>query len=73
MKNEQEEDLNLERMEKSLIIKALNKFNQKKEAAKALGIAERTLRNKRKQYNIVKYEDGYRYRETGRGFNKSMV
>lgn len=73
MEQEQEEDLNLERMEKSLIIKALNKFNQKKEAAKALGIAERTLRNKRKQYNIVKYEDGYRYRETGRGFNKSMV
>ena len=48
-----EENLSLESMEKSLIIKALNKHKSKrKQAADDLGISERTLYRKIKQYNI---------------------
>ncbi len=48
-----EESLNLEEMEKDLIAKALKKHNnRRKEAAEDLGISERTLYRKIKEYEI---------------------
>lgn len=48
-----EEPLSLEQMEKDLIGKALNKHKgRRKEAARELGISERTLYRKIKQYNL---------------------
>lgn len=48
-----EESLNLEEMEKELITKALKKHNnRRKEAAEDLGISERTLYRKIKEYEI---------------------
>ncbi len=48
-----EESLSLEEKEKELIIKALNKHNGKRKlAAEELGISERTLYRKIKEYNI---------------------
>lgn len=48
-----EESLNLEDMEKELIAKALKKHNnRRKEAAEDLGISERTLYRKIKEYEI---------------------
>lgn len=48
-----EESLSLEEKEKELICKALNKYNGKrKHAANELGISERTLYRKIKEYNI---------------------
>lgn len=48
-----EENLSLENMEKSLIKKALKKYNsRRKEAADELGISERTLYRKIKQYDL---------------------
>ena len=48
-----EESLSLERKEKELIIKALNKHNNnRKKAASDLGISERTLYRKIKNYDI---------------------
>ncbi len=50
---EVEENLSLEDHEKELIIKALKKHNgRRKEAAKDLGISERTLYRKIKQYEL---------------------
>jgi len=52
---EVEESLSLEAREKELIIKALDKHNGKRKyAAKELGISERTLYRKIKEYNISK-------------------
>lgn len=52
---EVEESLSLEEREKELIIKALEKHNGKRKyAAKELGISERTLYRKIKEYNIEK-------------------
>ena len=49
----QEESLSLERNEKEMIIKALRKNNfKRKYAAQILGISERTLYRKIKQYDI---------------------
>jgi DNA-binding NtrC family response regulator len=51
---ELEENLSLEDMEKEMIIKALQKYKGKrKNAASELGISERTLYRKIKQYDIV--------------------
>ena len=50
---EVEEILSLEETEKELIAKALKKYNNKrKQAAKELGISERTLYRKIKEYNL---------------------
>ncbi|WP_247234783.1 sigma-54-dependent Fis family transcriptional regulator [Telluribacter sp. SYSU D00476] len=50
---EEDESLSLEEKEKEMIIKALRKNNNKRKyAAQALGISERTLYRKIKQYNI---------------------
>ena len=50
---EDEESLSLEKKERELIIKALNKNkNKRKYAAKDLGISERTLYRKIKQYEL---------------------
>ena len=50
-----EESLSLEEREKELIIKALNKHNgRRKNAALELGISERTLYRKIKEYDIQK-------------------
>lgn len=50
---EEEESLSLEDQEKDLIIKALRRNNNKRKyAAQALGISERTLYRKIKQYDI---------------------
>ncbi len=50
---EDDEVIPIEEMEKRLIIKALKKFNgRRRDAAKALGISERTLYRKIKEYNI---------------------
>ncbi len=52
---EVEESLSLEEREKELIIKALDKHNGKRKyAAKELGISERTLYRKIKEYDIKK-------------------
>lgn len=52
---EVEESLSLEEREKELIIKALDKHNGKRKyAAKELGISERTLYRKIKEYDIQK-------------------
>jgi len=49
-----DENLNLYEMEKNLIIKALKKHNGKrKKAASELGLSERTLYRKIKEYNIT--------------------
>lgn len=49
-----EESLSLEKKEKELIEKALNKYNGKrKQAAAELGISERTLYRKIKEYDII--------------------
>ena len=49
----EEESLSLEDKEKEMIIKALRKNNNKRKyAASALGISERTLYRKIKQYDI---------------------
>lgn len=48
-----EENLSLEKMEKEMIKKALDKYNgRRKDAAEELGISERTLYRKIKQYGI---------------------
>lgn len=48
-----EEDLSLENMEKDMIGKALKKYNgRRKDAAEELGISERTLYRKIKQYEL---------------------
>ncbi|MDA9773894.1 sigma-54 dependent transcriptional regulator [Saprospiraceae bacterium] len=48
-----EEDLSLENMEKDMIKKALSKYRgRRKDAAEELGISERTLYRKIKQYDI---------------------
>lgn len=48
-----EENLSIEAMEKELIMKALKKYNsRRKDAAAELGISERTLYRKIKQYEI---------------------
>jgi len=48
-----EEDLSLENMEKDMIKKALDKYRgRRKDAAEELGISERTLYRKIKQYDI---------------------
>jgi len=53
VEEEKEELLSLEEVEKGLIIKALKKHNGKRRpAAKDLGISERTLYRKIKEYNI---------------------
>lgn len=53
-----EESLSLKRKETDMIIKALNKYNGKrKDAARELGISERTLYRKIKEYNIDKKEE----------------
>ena len=50
---EEEESLSLEKQEKEMILKALNKNrNKRKYAAQDLGISERTLYRKIKQYEI---------------------
>ena len=50
---EKDESLSIEEKEKELIIKALRKNNNKRKyAAKDLGISERTLYRKIKQYEI---------------------
>jgi len=50
---EEEENLSLQEKELELIKKALEKHNDKrKEAAEELGISERTLYRKIKQYNL---------------------
>ena len=50
-----EESFSLEEKEKELIVKALEKFNGKRKyAARELGISERTLYRKIKEYNITK-------------------
>lgn len=50
-----EESLSLEKKEKDMIIKALNKFkSNRKKAAAELGISERTLYRKIKQYDLEK-------------------
>ncbi len=50
-----EENLSLESIEKQLILKALSKNQQKRKyAAKSLGISERTLYRKLKQYHLEK-------------------
>ena len=52
---EEEENLSLDRLEKKMITKALKKnSNKRKYAAKDLGISERTLYRKIKQYEIEK-------------------
>ena len=52
---EEEESLSIEKKEKELIIKALEKNNNKRKyAAQDLGISERTLYRKIKQYEIEK-------------------
>jgi len=49
-----EEDLSLESMEKDMIKKALKKYNnRRKDAAEELGISERTLYRKIKEYDIA--------------------
>jgi transcriptional regulator with PAS, ATPase and Fis domain len=54
----EEETLSLEKKEKEMIIRALHKNkNKRKYAAQALGISERTLYRKIKQYNIEDNED----------------
>jgi transcriptional regulator with PAS, ATPase and Fis domain len=48
-----EEILSIEEMEKDMIKKSLKKFNnRRKDAADELGISERTLYRKIKEYNI---------------------
>ncbi len=48
-----EESLSLNEMEKEMISKALKKFNGKrKDAAEELGISERTLYRKIKEYEL---------------------
>jgi transcriptional regulator of acetoin/glycerol metabolism len=50
-----EESLSLEEKEKEMIIKALDKYNGKRKyAAEELGISERTLYRKIKEYDISK-------------------
>lgn len=50
---EVEESLSLEQTERELIVKALKKYNnRRKPAAKELGISERTLYRKIKEYNL---------------------
>lgn len=39
-------------MERNTIAKALNKYNSQRKAAEALGISERSLSRKVKQYNL---------------------
>ena len=52
---EEEETLSLEKKEKEMIIKALDKNNnRRKYAAQDLGISERTLYRKIKQYELDK-------------------
>lgn len=48
------EDLNIDRMRKRLILKALNKFKFSKDAAMALGISERQLFRLKVDYGIIK-------------------
>jgi len=49
----EEESLSLENREKELIIKALEKYRgRRKNASKELGISERTLYRKIKEYGI---------------------
>lgn len=49
---EVEENLSLNDVEKDMIIKALQKHNRRKNAADELGISERTLYRKIKEYNL---------------------
>ena len=46
-------DLNMERAERILVLKALNKYQSTLDAAAALKITERTVHNKKKQHGIV--------------------
>jgi transcriptional regulator with PAS, ATPase and Fis domain len=50
---EEDDSLSLEKKEKEMIVKALRRNNNKRKyAAQALGISERTLYRKIKQYEI---------------------
>ncbi len=54
-----DEILNIDYHTKRLIIKALNKSPNIPTAARLLGYSEKTLYNKKRQYNIVRMNDAW--------------
>ncbi len=53
------EILNLDYHVCRLTVKALNKFKEYEEAAKALGVTTRTLRNYKRQFKIIRVSDEF--------------
>ncbi len=47
-------ELNLDKAMRELIIKALNKYDKRKDVANALGVSVRTCGNLMRQYKIIK-------------------
>jgi hypothetical protein len=54
----QEEILNIDFNVRRMVLKALNRFTIQKDAAKALGISDRTLIKYKEHYNIVRDTSG---------------
>lgn len=58
-----EETLNIDSHTRRLICKALNKYRFQRQAAKALGVTQRTLINLKQEYGVIFLDDTWQIPE----------